>query len=324
MSFAIFEVQKYIIEQYVSEYRSFLLNELKPYNIEEPDMDLLNGYKEKVQEQLADKHEKSIEDCMKFIVTDGWESIFKADNVIDTDKTLEQQSIILQDTISSLEATSKLDNKHFPQEVVDVINKNFLCDGYKFYVLRALLVAEHNLCNPDIHFIDAICERVRIMYYSGILVANMDKVEDLLEIINKKESKMYIPKHIVNLLKLPILNDYMLKIKQISSVDLLYAAATSSIVCAPSDDFMDLEEDLQNNKITGITQAIKQNIDPKTIMATTIKYLEHKGDDRFPEFKKWILNVMILLCKDPKKCFDFCKSVSPGYFDIIFQRKASL
>jgi hypothetical protein len=324
MSFAIFEVQKYIIEKYISEYRDFLSNKLKLYNIEEPDMEMLNEYKEKVQEQLEDKHEKSIEDCMKFIVTDGWEMIFKADNIIDTDKTLEEQSRILQDTIFSLNANSVLDNKHFPVEVVDIINKNFLCDGYKFYVLKALLVSEYNLCNPNISYIDAICERVRIMYYSGLLVANMDKVEDLLELINKKEAKVYIPRFIINLLKLPIINDFFPKIEQLSTIDLLYASAICSIICAPSDDFMDLEEDLQNNKITGITQAIKQNVDPKMIMATTIKFLKNKSDDRFPEFKKWAIHVMILLYKDSKKCFEFCKSISPEYFDTIFQRKASL
>ena len=327
MSFAIFEIQKYILEKHLAEYRDFLTHKLKEYKVEEPDLEMLNEVKDEINERFVDKYGKSIEECMKFIVTDGWESIFKADNLIDTGKTLEDQSKILQDTIFTLESNGILDNKYFPADVVATINNNFLCDGYKFYVLKALLVSEYNLCNSNIDCIDAICERVRIMYYSGLLVANMDKVEDLIEIINRKESKMYIPKYIINLLKLPIIRDYI-KFDQLSIFDLLYATAVASIICGASDDYMDLEEDLKNNKITGITQAIKQNIDPKVIMSSTIKFLKNKIEDDkfadFPKFKKWSLNVMILLYKDPPKCLEFCKSVSPQYFDIIFQRKEEL
>ncbi len=323
MSFAIFEIQKYIIEKYISEYRHFLTHKLRNYKLEDPDLEMLNEQKEKVEEEFKDKYEKSIEDCMNFILTDSWKTVFKADNIVDTGKTLDEQAKILQDTIFSLDANNVLDNKHFTDDIVQEINTKFLCDGYKFYVLKALLVAEYNLCNKNISYIDAICERVRVMYYSLLLVTNMDKVEDLLEIVNRKESKLYIPKHIVNLLKLPIIRDYI-RVDQVSVVDILYASALCSIICGPSDDYLDLEEDLQNNKITGMTQAVKEGIDPKTIVATTIKFL--KDDLRFPEFpefRKWAVHVMLLLYKDTPKCLEFCKSISPEYFSIVFQRKTT-
>lgn len=320
MSFT-FEFQKFVLEKYISEYKDFLTNNFHHYTIGEPDIEMLNNFKTKAQEHLTDTDQKSIEDCMKFITTPGWEAIFKADNIIDTGKTLEEQSKILNDTIFSLNTNFKLDNKHFPNDIVDTINTKFLCDTYKIFVLKALLVSEYNLCNPNIGFIDALCERTRIMYYSGLLVADLDKVENIIDMINKKQPKTYIPKSLINLLSLPFLKDYV-KVDQVSSVDALYVAAFLAIICAPSDDYMDIEEDLQNNKINGITQAIKQNIEPKAVMATTIKFLEKvEIDQKFEESKKWALHTMIFLYKDTEKCLEFCKSVYPNLFETIFQRK---
>lgn len=319
-----FEIQKFILEKYISEYKDFLTNHFYHYAIDEPDIDMLNNFKMKAQEQLADTNQKSIEDCMRFITTSGWECIFKADNIIDTGKTLDEQSRILSDTIFSLNTNYKLDNKYFPSEIVDTINTKFLCDTYKIFVLKALLVSEYNLCNPNIGFIDALCERTRIMYYSGLLVADLDKVEDIIDMLNKKHPKTYIPKTLINLMALPFIKDYV-KVDQVSSIDTLYVAAFLAIICAPSDDYMDIEEDLENNKINGITQAIKNNIEPKAVLATTIKFLEKtQVDQKFEESKKWALHIMMFLYTDTNKCLEFCKSISPIFFETIFQRKNQL
>jgi hypothetical protein len=83
---------------------------------------------------------------------------------------------------------------------------------------------------------------------------------------------------------------------------------------------MDLKEDLENNKITGVTQAIAQGVNPLHILSTTIDYL-NTTQSPLPTAHAWYVELMLLMYQDLDKCLEFCKSVSPYMFEVIFQRK---
>jgi hypothetical protein len=321
MSFAIFEIEKFILETEIAKYRKFLMENFRLHEIRQPNFEILNGYKNKVQEYLKENRNENIEDQMKYILMPGWKSVFDADNVIDTDNSLEKQKQILEYTLKTLESSQKIDTTYFSQEIVDTINGIFLSDSTKLYVLQALLKTEHALCNENITILDALCERVRVMYYSGMMVCDINKVEDVVDFINKKENKKILPSYIVNILKLPYINN-LVSVNQLSIVDLLHLAAFAGIICGPSDDYMDLKEDIENNKITGITQCVKENVDPKIAVSATITFLINSLDDKIlsNDVRTWCTEVMIFLYHDIKGCLKFCREVSPELFDTVFQR----
>lgn len=321
MSFALFEIQKYIVEAEIEKYRKFLTSNFKLYEIREPNMELLNEYKEKTQKYLAEHRNENIEDQMKYILTPGWKSVFDADNVVDTGNTLPKQKEILEHTLKTLELTGKVDYTFFPTETADIVNANFLSENSKTYILQSLLKAECALCDENISIVDALCERVRIMYYSVLMVCDMEKVEDLVDFINEKENKKILPAVIVNILKLPGIRN-LITIEQLSIVDLLHLGAFAGIICGPSDDYMDMEEDIENNKITGITQCVRKGIDPRMAVSTTILYLINGLEEKSisSDARTWSTEVMIFLYKDIKGCLKFCRNISPELFDTVFQR----
>jgi hypothetical protein len=92
---------------------------------------------------------------------------------------------------------------------------------------------------------------------------------------------------------------------------------------AIGDDFMDLEEDLQNNKVTGITQAVKQEIPAKHVLSTACVYSQGIVEEHSfaTDTQRWFIEIMGLLYHDQQECLKICSEVSPLFYKILFQRK---
>lgn len=349
----LFELAKQFIETQINAYKQFLLEHIGPHDIPLADITVLEEWVAELKVKLNRDLGKTFEGVVKTVVVPNWKTIFEADNFIDTDKTIEEQKIILASILDSLHKTGFVDDKYLPSHIVEIINRDFLKDSeYKVKVLIEELTAEYNLCNPDIDWVDALIERIRVMYYSGLLVGDMDGIETVIEKFNPEKFDS-----IKDMVNIDEFNAYksllcngnvkeshpmeqlvtktdielaiqMLKEKQLlpRKVSVLDAASSIAFICigvAPSDDWMDLDEDLENHKITGITRAIDQGISPKDILQTTLLFLKKGVEEKgvFRNIELWYIELMTLMVQDLPKCLEFCKSVSPYMFESIFQRK---
>lgn len=321
MSRTIFEIEKYLLEQEIKKYSAFLDSNLKQYEVIEPNLDEMTSFAEKVKSGLTQDIGKSLEEFFKYMIVPDWKVMFDADNFIDTGKTLDEQREILADLISSLKVDGKFLRPFMSIEMTEILNTKFLNQDYKYHVLLSILEAEHRLCNSEIFWKDALLDRIRIMFYSALFIADVDKVEDTIEMINKKTFKSVIPKDIIALLKEFSITDAFSE--KVTLFDVLHYLTFIAIGCGPSDDYMDLDEDLENNKVTGVTQCIKQGINVKHVLSTTLEYLKQETVENHVTTvaKKWFIDLMSLMYVDLKKCFDYCKSVTPYGYKIIFQRK---
>ena len=322
MSRTVFEIEKYMLEQELKQYSTFLDSNLKQYDVQEPDVAEMNAFADRVKSGLTQDIGKSFEEFFKYIIVPDWKVMFDADNFIDTGKTLDEQREILGSLIMSLKRDGKFYEPFISEEITETLNTKFLNQEYKRYVLLSILESEYRLCNPEIAWKDALLDRIRIMFYSALFVADVDKVEDTIDMINQKTFKSVIPKDIIAILKEFSITDAFAE--KVTLFDVLHYLTFISVGCGPSDDYMDLEEDLENNKITGVTQCIKQGIDVKHVLSTTLEYLKTKTppSEVTTQGKKWFIDLMSLMYVDLKKCFEYCKSVTPYGYKIIFQRKA--
>lgn len=320
MSRATFEIEKILLEKELKKYSSFLDSSLKEYEVPYPNKDHMNAFVDRIKSKISEDVGKTAEEMFMYIVVPHWKVMFDGDNFIDTDKTLDEQKEILGTLIQSIKNTGFIEN-FIDEESTEILNKHFLSDDYKRHILLAILQSEYNLCNEDIHWKDALLERIRIMFYSGLFIGDIDKVDDIIDMVNNKTIKSILPKNVITLLKaLEITTTFN---ETFTFIDLLHYLIFISIGSGVSDDYMDLEEDIDNNKITGITQCVKHHIPIKHILSSTIEYLKQiiTPYEYTEKAKKWFVDLMSLMYLDLNDCLAFCKSISPYGYKIVFQRK---
>lgn len=317
-----FQIEKTLLEKELSSYRKFLETHMKKYPIERPNEDSMKEYANSIKEKINNDIGKSFEEFFTYIVVPEWKVMFDCDNFIDTGKSLDEQRDILTSLIESLKISKKIEPPFMSEEVRNIVNTKFLHDDYKYNILLELLQSEHRLCFPDINWVDALLDRTRIMFYSGLFIGDLDKVEDVIEMLNNKTFKTSVPPKLIALIKqLTFIKTFD---EKVTLFDLINFLIFLSIGCGLSDDFMDLEEDSQNNKITGITQCIKQNIEIEDVLSSTIEYLRQQiiPNEYSIKAKEWFLDLMSLMYVDLEACLKLCKNISPYGYEIVFQRKS--
>jgi hypothetical protein len=348
-----------ILEQQLENYLLFLDENLGNHDVDsgniEPFKDLIKKFKE-VDYSVIFKL------VMKTILIPNWTTIFDADNHLDSGKkTIVQQATILKDIIDSLKLEGKVNNKYLPDSVVEIINRDFLTDFYKVQVLSAELTSEYNLCNPEISWKDAHAERIRIAFYSALVCGNIDvimpvfnKIEQIVKYgqfkyVNKFIDSSYLKKLRLQKSELGIhLPDTSLphaflnsELKSVSEevlqkigtfdifplfrpdiIQMIEGVANLSIAAAIADDYLDLGEDLENNKITGMTQGIKHDIKPGEVFSTTLLYIRVKlYDTNLTDYVKDHADQFLkVVFHDMPGFVQFCKEEVPFIFEHIFQR----
>lgn len=322
MSSITFQFEKTILEKELSIYKQFLETKLNYYNIERPNEESMKQYADSIKEKINTDIGKSFEEFFMFIVVPEWKVMFECDNFIDTGKTLEQQKDILFALIESLKTSKRIEEPFMTEEVRHTVNTKFLYDDYKYCILLELLQAEYRLCFSDIHWIDALLDRVRVMFYSGLFVGDLEKVEDTIEMINSKTFKTSFPPRLIAVFKQ--LTSIASFDEKVTLFDLLGFLVFLSVGCGISDDFMDIEEDTLNNKITGVTQCTIQGVDVKNVLSSTIEYLRERvmPNEYCQKAKEWFLDLMSLMYVDLSACLKLCKDISPYGYEIVFQRKS--
>lgn len=321
MSSITFELQKYLLEKELDKYSYYLDTALENYTVIRPDTDEMTVYINKLKGTLTTDIGKTFEEFFMYIVVPDWKVMFDSDNFIDTGKTLTKQKEILSSLIQCIQETGSIHN-FMDEETVATVNTKFLNQPYKKDILLAILQSEHNLCDDTISWKDALLERIRVMFYSGLFIADIDRVEDVIDMINSKTFKTLLPTNVISFLK--SVSGLRTFNSKLTSVDLISFLIFISIGCGVSDDYMDLEEDIENNKITGVTQCIKYGIPVKHVISTTIEFLKQQvtPTEYTEQAKKWFVSLMSFMYVDLPGCLEFCKSISPYGYQIVFQRKA--
>ena len=339
MSFGIFTIQKSILETEIEKYKEFLSENFKVQDIRAPNMELLNAYKDTFRTRMSEHPVKfSFDDQVKYFLIAGWKSMFKIDNLIDKDKPIEEQKEILEHTLNSIKTSGKIDTTYFSTEDIEIINTNFLTDENKVYILIELLESEIKLCNENIPLTDALFNRLRIIYYSLLFVFNNDKLEVFINTFNNPEKRRYLPKLLLEVLKVEnitetdlenivgtsIIEDLKKYIDgwEMSMIDIFkFLIISSGIICL-SDDYMDIKEDISNNKITGMTQCIKNNIDPRALTSATILYMFFHLEkvDVPPKATELFKELVLFAYNDEKEFLKYFKEISPELFTYVCQR----
>jgi hypothetical protein len=364
-----------IIETEVKRITSFLREHIKEYEIPTPNTEFIKKHINELQKKLSPTLEKNVEGLVYSLILPTWKTMFEIDNFIDTDKTLEEQKEIIQDLIESVENTGKITDKYIPTHLVEIVNRDFLVSDLKRRVLIAELNAELKLCNPEIDWIDAVAERMRVMHFSGALVIEISAINTLLDRLSAmmkdthyNRLRNYIPKEvqifgskylslakgyasyyfpsleikpehpvegwirkiydevdIVELMKqLPISKKFPdLPNRNVTISDLIIPIAQMCGGVAIGDDYMDLEEDMRNNKVTGVTQAVKQGIPAKHVLSTACIYSQGIVEEHSfaTETQRWFIELMGMLYHDQPECLRLCSEASPLIYNNLFQRK---
>ena len=364
-----------IIETEVKRITTFLREQIKDHEIPLPNTEVILKHIKELQKKMTPTLEKNIEGLLHSLILPNWKTMFEIDNFIDTGKTLEEQKIIIEDLIQSVKMNARITDKYIPIRMVEIINKEFLTSELKCKILLSELNAELQLCNPEIDWIDAVGERMRIMHFSGTFVTDMSamnrlftELSSMMQDTHYNKLLNYIPKSVrsmgndyICLAKLylsyyvPFLGiepehpvegwvrkiydeidivEFMKQLpmstklpdipnRMITLSDLMIPISQICGGVAIGDDFMDLEEDLQNNKITGITQAVKAEIPAKHVLSTACMYTQEIVEEHSfaTDTQRWFIEIMGLLYHDQKECLRICSEVSPLLYKILFQRK---
>lgn len=352
MSLDLFHLQKEMLETEISKFKDFLTNNLQEYDIPPADVSLLKEYLENLKEKISQDIGQAVEDAVKSILVKEWKTIFAADNYIDEGKTISEQKSILSNIINELKTTGKLTDSYLPSKISDSVNANFLQSPYKVLILTEELTSELNLCNTDIYWIEALSERIRVMFYSAFLIGDVNGVEYLIKklIRNKEYTSEYFDLadadkyyETIDMPNDDFVHPLETLIKKKEYIEIFEEAKSSGIIpnqrvsiqdvirviillcigVAVSDDFMDKEEDIKNNKVTGITRGITEGVSLKSIVSTTIVYLSETVSmiETPRKIERWYIQLMSLMYQDTKECLKFCKNVSPYLFQLLFQRK---
>ena len=349
MSLELFELEKTILETEIHLFRDFLVNNLKEYEIPAANVARLEEWYSELRKNTDIDIGKSMELALQETLIPNWKLIFKIDNQIDDGKTLDEQKTLLADILEDLKTTGTISTKHFTPETVKVVNRDFLNFPAKIQATIEELSAELRLCNPNIEWLDAICDRIRIAYYSVLIVIDKDKIERLLhQAVNVKKIDMSyditnyfddvdkyldleessnvpttIPvRQLISLFE-KIKEQDALPTRKLNFFDVLSTLAIVAEGTATADDIMDIEEDLEKNKITGVIRCMDAGIPTNTIFSTLIAYLIKKAKlvPIVDKLQLWLIELLCLMYHDQAKCLEFCRSVVPDFFNVFFQRK---
>jgi len=324
----LFHEAKQVLEDELEKFRSFLLEHIAVYEYPPANIDPIRVYAREIQSKLAQDMGKSFEELVKSTLLRNWKTICYADNYIDTGRTLEEQRELIGKIIHSIETTGKV--SHLPTGMTNIVNTEFLDSEYRTSVLLEELRAEYRLTDPTIDWVNACLERVRVVYYSVLTIVKPDAVrriaEKLYSIVYDRELgpiENVFTKEEVACLYDEAVKHGAIPSKELTQRDAIYALAIGSVIISITDDFMDVEEDSENEKLTGITCSMKEGYPPNALESTAIEYLSSFTTDipQIRDIQKWFRELVILAYQDSQKCIEACREISPYLFTFLFQRK---
>lgn len=172
------------LESQLDGYVAFMDKELRHHDFE-PSRQKLNALFEEYEDMDVD--ELAIEVNRLFLIPQ-WDILFDADDHLDSDKKpLAVQKFLISSVIQDLKNGGRLTTKYIPETIVTPINTNVLTHPVRVEAMILELTAELRLCDPSLSWQEALRERVRVAFYTMMMIVNLDVLDALTEDIDKVE-----------------------------------------------------------------------------------------------------------------------------------------
>jgi len=357
-----FKLAKQVFEEQLSVFCEFLQENLMDYIIPKGNVDILKKHYKQVLDKLDTINYKQVdpEELYNYILLEHWRVILSVDNVIDS-SSKKDQSKILKELIASLKTNNKFSKTSLPKKTIDIVNTKILVSDEKVQIAIDELTSELNLLNPKISWIEALKERARIASNTYLLAIDFDKaiftLKKLFYFLNKYSfvEKPVLEKYRQELESLNIkidpsypntehpcdnhyteksieenvdlirekLSDLNLDLSDTTLQHMIKIGCFHIIIHSIIDDYLDIVEDLTQNKITGIIQGMKQSISPRQILGTVVYFLQstHSENYNIDLCQKWTIEILKILYHDTDVFLDTLKDIDPRLFEYFFQRR---
>ena len=172
------------LEQQLDEYMAFMEKELRHHDFEPPNQKLEAWIQ---QYDDVDVDEMAIEVNRLFLIPQ-WDILFDADDHLDSGKKpLAVQKYLITSVIHDLKTVGRLTTKYIPEKIVTPINANVLTHPVRVEAMILELTAELKLCDPTLSWQEGLRERIRVAFYTMMLIVNLDVLDALTEDVDKVE-----------------------------------------------------------------------------------------------------------------------------------------
>ena len=232
--------------------------------------------------------------------------IFDADDEIDGDADTEKQRKILTKSLDAIR-NKRLDQLPFPSAMQETLGRDILTCPEKWIALTKELEAEVRLLDPEISWIDATLDRIRIATYSAVLCINESAVRDM---INQHKDRRDLAEEARRIAE-----------EKIGKTDLTLERALrlgilAAVMVTTGDDYIDLEEDIAKSKNTGMTLCDN----PAALYTSVLMYCQ-KEMPVFNGYERWVTEFFIWFYHDSNEVIQFVTSQSSLAANFIYKRK---
>jgi hypothetical protein len=121
----------------------------------------------------------------RFFLIPKWDILFDADDHLDSGKKpLALQKYLISSVIHDLKTVGRLTTKYIPEKIVTPINTTVLTHPVRVEAMILELTAELKLCDSTLTWQEGLRERIRVAFYTMMLILNMDVLDAMTEEID--------------------------------------------------------------------------------------------------------------------------------------------
>lgn len=173
------------LETQLEGYITFMEKELRHHEFQPPKQNF-----DAWMQQYADVDVDEIAmEVNRLFLIPQWDILFAADDHLDSGKKpLALQKYLISSVIQDLKTVGRLTTKYIPEKIVTPINTNVLTHPVRVEAMILELTAEMRLCDPTLSWQDAMRERIRVAFYTMMLIINLDVLDALTEEIDMVEN----------------------------------------------------------------------------------------------------------------------------------------
>lgn len=232
--------------------------------------------------------------------------IFDADDEIDGDPDVEMQRKILTKSLNAIRE-KRLDKLPFPSAMQETLGRDILTCPEKWIALTKELEAEVRLLDPEISWVDAALDRIRIALYSAILCINEAAIRDTVNQYKHRQDLADKAREIGE----EKVGKVNLNLEGVLRLGILAGAMVTT-----GDDYIDLEEDIAKKKNTGMTLCDN----PAALYTSVLMYAQNTMP-AVNGYERWVAEFFLWFYHDSDEVIRFVTSQSKLAAAFIYKRK---